>query len=351
MRDFRKQILCLAVLCGGCASLQRGPSSNTTAYSSSYTVTDLGTLPGASSTKVADINKNGEIVGTSGDHAFQWSNGVMTDLGTVGGKTSAAYRINDQGVVVGEASTASGEMHAFVWQNGIMKDLGVAGETSAAHGINSRGEIVGVASAKNVRGGAVLWSSGQRHFLGDLGPSGSGSTGISINDNGQIAGVSSGFASNQGVVRGVYWQNGTIIDLDTLGGLHSTANAVNDQGVVVGWSEIADSSTVAFQWQNGMMKQLGLLPGASVGPGTGGQAEAVNDSGQVVGTSPTSSGNMHAVIWNNGEITDLNSAISNTSGIVLARAMGINNSGQIVVEQQVVTDGTTRAFLLTRKSY
>src|SRR5215471_8140596 len=179
MGDFRKQVLVFCVLVGAFAPLA--------AAQTTYTVTNLGTLSGASSAKVAGINKSGQIVGTSADHAFLWSNGTMTDLGTLGGDVSSAYAINDLGQVVGQAATANGEMHAFLWANGVMTDLGVPGETSAAHGINSQGVIVGVASAKNVRGGAVQWFNGQRQFIGDLGPSGSGSTAISINDNGQIA--------------------------------------------------------------------------------------------------------------------------------------------------------------------
>ena len=143
MGDLCKQIVSFVALCGAFAGAA--------AAQSNYTVTDLGTLSGSNSVKVSDINKSGQIVGTSANHAFLWSNGVMTDLGTLGGSVSMAYSINDSGVVVGEAATASGEMHAFVWQNGVMKDLGVASETSAARGLNSRGDIVGVAYAKNVR--------------------------------------------------------------------------------------------------------------------------------------------------------------------------------------------------------
>lgn len=343
MSDFRKQILSFAVLCGAFAGAAVAQTS--------YTVTDLGTLSGSNSAKVSDINKSGQIVGTSANHAFLWSNGLMTDLGTLGGSVSMAYSINDSGVVVGEAATASGEMHAFVWQNGVMKDLGVAGETSAARGINSKGDIVGVAYAKNVRGGAVLWTGGQRQALGDLGPSGSGSTAISINDKGQIAGVSSGFSSNQGVVRAVVWLNGTISDLGALGGPHSTANAINAQTLVVGWAEVADNSAAAFQWQNGKMSQLASLPGSVTSAGNGTQAIAVNDTGVTVGSCVTSTGETHAVIWSSGKITDLNSLISQT-GLTLTRATGINRSGQIVVEQQSNLDGpTTRSFLLTPKQH
>ncbi|HKW64886.1 MAG TPA: hypothetical protein VJN89_20190 [Candidatus Acidoferrum sp.] len=343
MRDYCKQIVSFAALCATFAAAA--------AAQSSYTVTDLSTLAGSNSAKVADINKSGQIVGTSANHAFLWSNGVMTDLGTLGGSVSMAYSINDSGVVVGAASAASGEMHAFVWQNGVMKDLGVAGETSSARGINSKGDIVGVAYSKNVRGGAVLWSGGQRQSLGDLGPSGSGSTAISINDKGQVTGVSSGFSSNQGVVRAVVWLNGAITDLGALGGLHSTANAINAQTLVVGWAEVADNSTAAFQWQNGKMSQLAALPGSVTSSGNGTQAAALNDSGVIVGSCVTSAGETHAVIWNNGKITDLNSLIPQT-GLVLTRATGINRAGQIVVEQQTNLDGpTTRAFLLTPKQH
>lgn len=339
MRDFCKQILSFVVLLGALSSAA--------AAQTSYTVTDLGTLSGAASAKVSDINKSGQIVGTSANHAFLWSNGVMADLGTLGGSVSMAYSINDNGVVVGEAATNSGEMHAFVWQNGVMKDLGVAGETSAARGINSKGDIVGVAYSKNVRGGAVLWSGGQRQSLGDLGPSGSGSTAISINDKGQIAGVSSGFATNQGVIRAVVWLNGVISDLGALGGLHSTANAINAQTLAVGWAEVANNSTAAFQWQNGKMSQLTSLPGSVASSGNGTQAAAVSDAGVIVGSCVTSTGETHAVIWSNGKITDLNNLIPQT-GITLTRATGINRAGQIVVEQQTNLDGpATRAFLLT----
>ena len=44
-----------------------------------------------------------------------YSGGVMTDLGTLGGATSQANGINDNGQIVGYSTTASGQIHAFFY--------------------------------------------------------------------------------------------------------------------------------------------------------------------------------------------------------------------------------------------
>jgi probable HAF family extracellular repeat protein len=313
--------------------------------STKYAVIDLGGLAGSKSAQALAVNDLGQIVGKSANHAFLWENGVMTDLGTLGGHVSSANAINDLGQVVGESETATGEVHAFIWEQGSMRDLGSAGETSSAHGINKGGVIIGAMFAKNIRGGAVVWKDGVRQYLGDLGLSGSGSTAMAINNGGEIAGVSSGFAASGGVVRAVIWENGAIRDIGTLGGLHSSANALNTQGEVVGWAEIGDQVTAGFFWRNGAMQQLGMLSNGSVAPGNGTQAAAINDYSQIVGSSLNSKGESRAVIWENTKITDLNDLIHVAKGLVLTQATAINNQGQIVVEQQT-PDQPPKSFLL-----
>jgi probable HAF family extracellular repeat protein len=52
----------------------------------------------------------------------------MQDLGTLGGTWSEAYGVSADGaVVVGGAHNAAGQWRAFRWQNGVMQDLGTLG--------------------------------------------------------------------------------------------------------------------------------------------------------------------------------------------------------------------------------
>ncbi len=334
MGSFRKGLVAL-LLTFTCACLA--------AERRAYKIIDLGGLLNTKFAHVTRLNDSGQVVGISANHAFLWENGVMVDLGTLGGDFSLANGINDLGQVVGESKTLGGETHAFLWDHGTMSDLGTSTETSSAQGINNQGEIVGAISSKNTRGSAVLWKNRQRLSLADLAPTGSGSTAFAINANGDVTGVSSGFVSvSGGVVRAVVWHGGAVRDIGTLGGMHSTACALNDLGDVVGWAETPNHSTDAFLWRDGIMRNLKSLAGSSES-----QSFAVNRLVQVVGSSLNSKGESRAVIWENGKITDLNNLAAAPGGLVFTRARGINNRGQILVEVQVRTDGTTRSFLLT----
>jgi probable HAF family extracellular repeat protein len=121
-------------------------------WANSATPVDLGTLGGLVSV-AQSISLNRYVVGwsqkdqTDDSHAFLWQTGVgMRDLGTLsGGGTSSARGVNSLGQVVGEASAGSGLSHAFLWTEGEgMQDLGSPfGGPSAAYAINESGLIVG----------------------------------------------------------------------------------------------------------------------------------------------------------------------------------------------------------------
>jgi probable HAF family extracellular repeat protein len=89
--------------------------------------------------------------------------GASADAARLTGPATAAS-INARGQVVGQSTTASGELHAFLWEDGVMHDLGtLGGDYSAALGINARGEIVGQSVASTTSPlQAVLWTTQQR---------------------------------------------------------------------------------------------------------------------------------------------------------------------------------------------
>ena len=77
--------------------------------------TDLGAI------EAHGIDPSGQVVGynfspTAGDYrALLWSEGVLNDLGTLGGTGGMAFAINPAGQVVGRSRTAAGELHATLW--------------------------------------------------------------------------------------------------------------------------------------------------------------------------------------------------------------------------------------------
>lgn len=173
---------------------------------------DIGALPFAHPfTQPEAINKRGQIVGGSGPfvadtplvpRAFLFENGLMRNLGNLGGVASLARDINDRGQVTGYSSLRKpGVFHAFLWQDGRMVDIdgrkGVG--QSEGKGINKHGHVVGTSDHL----GAFVYRGKKLESLNALIDPAGGYTiqdVQGINDKGQIvgradqAGVPFGFA-------------------------------------------------------------------------------------------------------------------------------------------------------------
>ncbi len=300
------------------------------------------------------INNAGQIAGqgfappgpdgASPDQAFLWQDGVVTFLGSLANPTdrwqsSWAEGINNKGQIVGwsilpqSIVNSTCDYDAFLWQDGVMTDLGtLGGACSEAYAINDNGWIVGLSDTADGEEHAALWIPVPEP--GSMAALGLGILGLAVfnRPGGRLVAHGRGSAVNKILlvavlicicaarVRAVSY---VIQDLGPLGGADSYAYGVNQLGQVVGVSDAADGTQHAFLWQNGVMTHLGA-----------GYACGINDSGQVALSAMTSDGYYHASIWQNGAVTDL--------GIGAAQA--INNEGQ-VVGNTIASDGSEHAFL------
>ena len=123
------------------------------------------------------------------------------------------------------------------------------------------------------------------------------------------------------------WQGGRMRDLGTLGGDFSAARAVNDHGEIVGFSEMDVSRTAyrhrrAFLYVQGKMRDLGTLHGNSWS-----EAAGINVQDKIVGTAGTGFSDdmgvtiQQAVIWSGGKVRALDNPQS--------EAYAINRYGQV----------------------
>jgi len=297
------------------------------------------------------------------EHAFKWEEGVLTDLGTLGGNNSQGFWINDKGQIAGLAQNGMIDpllgiqlVHAVLWsEEGKIFDIGTfGGYESLSQAINKRGQVVGLA-ANTIPDPNAIFLLGQqaRAFLWDkktgmqdLGTLGTGNDAFAqyVNDRAQVAGYaytdttqnSTAFCGNVPTQDPFFWENGTMIDVGTLGGVCGYATDLNNQGQVIGNSDLAGDLTFhPFSWtKSGGMKDLGTFGGDN------GQANALNDAGEIVGKADFPGSQLHdAFLWKNGTMTDLGN-LGKTSN-----AHNINSSGQIVGASVINDDGELRPFL------
>ena len=322
-------------------------------------ISDSGLIAGFGTNGVID-----PLTGLAVLRGILYKRGSVIDLGTFGGRESIANSVNDRGQVVGCAATAvpdpygsmcSGQgpqqSRAFLWQNGVMRDLGTLGGPDAvAVAVNERGQVAGFSLTDSVPNAVTgmptnhpfLWENGTMRDLGTI-----GGTAIemvnALNNQGQVVG-SMNVAGDQSF-HPFLWNGQTLQDLGTFGGLWGRANSINDAGAVVGWActggPMTCDTTHAFVWQRGTMSDLGVLASGGCS-----DARSVNSRMQIVGFSDDCAGNGSAFLWEDGSLVDLNTlVIWNPSGAQLNIALDINERGEIAA-QGVLPNGDLHAFLL-----
>lgn len=221
----------------------------------------------------AGVNERGQIVGWSENKIHdQTCNApqVLQFRGTLWGPgedeiqelpplgddtTSAATAINNRGQAVGISGICDNAVgrfsaiNAVMWDNGEVIDLGdIGGDAwNTPTAINERGDVVGFANVEPSETGAFaphafLWT--EQDGIQDLGtlPGDTTSQALGINNRGQVVGMSCG----EGGCRAFLWDDGAMIDLNTLVGAsyddHLTfANDIDDRGRITGQAVSASS--------------------------------------------------------------------------------------------------------------
>ena len=296
-------------------------------------------------------------------HAFQWKDGVITDLGALPvNNNSAAGSINSHGWSTGQSQSATidpvvgiPEFHAVLWKQGQIIDLGTldSGRESLGIYVNDAGQVIGF-STINTNPDPVgffgfpthtfIWQNGEKLDIGTLGGADTAPGASCTNQPENLVVGGSTTTTTVSPKTGLpdadpfLWYKGAMIDLGTLGGTNGFAQCANHHHQVIGMSSLAANPAAcdfpvfnssgpgchAFFWDNGVMKDLGTLGGDNS------EAIWLNEAGNVVGSAdlagPTGNQTHDAVLWRHGKIHDLGTV----PGDPCSRGRGLKSRGQVV---------------------
>lgn len=323
----------LAALLLVVAALLAFGAGKSSAATQTYKVTDLGGFYAKS------VNDSGKAVGYRHSSGFNYqavlaeAGQPLTELGALPGDTSSeAHDVNGAGQVVG----TSGYDKSFLYENGQMKELSPPPGYSEprARAINNTGQVVGSLAGDDFASHAFLYENDQMKWLYQ-------GLANDINDAGQVAGEMLGAHAS-------LYSNGRLKDLGTLPDQDtSRATALNDAGQVVGYAfNEPDGAARAFLYEGGQMKDLTKLAVSRPSGFTLQEAREINNRGTVVGFGQYgSTGNLHAFVYENGRAVDLNDAVPFQSGRLLEEAVAVNDDGSILASGY--QNGSLRAYLLT----
>ena len=317
--------------------------------------------------------------------AVFWRDGVIENLGTLGGPHSAvlwAGGVNNSLMIVGISQTgildtlpgtwscgaflpaSDSTCVGFFWENGVMTARPTfGGDNGFATAVNNRAQVVGWAETpvhdptcdlplQALQFRAALWEP-KKGTMVELPPFPGDSTSAAtgINEKGQAVGISG--ECDQAVGRfsaqhAVLWEQGQVIPLDDLGGTTwHTPMAINQAGDITGFSNPADARDLlgefiahAVLWTpEGGIQDLGRLPGDSTSQGLG-----INILRQVVGVSSGPAGS-RAFLWQDGTLVDLNTIVDPAYPDSLVVAGDINDDGVITGRAREAATGRFVTFI------
>jgi probable HAF family extracellular repeat protein len=280
-------------------------------------------------------------------NAVLWKGSKIINLGTLGGNQSAGIGVNNAGQVTGWALNpipdswglacpCGTQSRAFLWQNGVMRDLGtLGGPDSFGQYVNDGGHVAGFSFTNNIPNPTTgiptvdpfFWDGRKMRDLGTLG----GTFGAvnDMNNKDQVIGTSNLDGDIEG--HAFMWDPAqpTMRDLGTLGGTFAIPSMLNKAGTVVGVATNTNDELLhAVLWRDFVIHDLGTVPGDGCS-----WAWGVNARDQVVGISlpfPCDFSVAHAFLWDRGSMVDLNTLIPSNSSFKLVYSVAIDDAGEII---------------------
>jgi len=267
-------------------------------------MTPLGNLPGGYASSARDVNDNGQVVGFAstdgggGNQPFIWKSQTgMMNLGLLVGCTGgAAFAINNAGEVIGTGDF-EGQQRAFLWsaRDGV-EFLSWTDRKILPRWLSDTGTIFGAEWTGTTYHGFIYEREAGVSYVLPPAPYDEADVGHG-SGNGLVVGGFTDRATNTS--RG-FLMDEEITIFEPLEGFDTTyANRVNDEGIVFGASV------------------LGGAPETSI-----------------------------ATVWIASEPVALHALVDDAQGWVLQRVTDLNSAGQIV-GQGINPDGHTHGYLLT----
>ncbi len=319
---------------------------------------------------------------------------TFTEIPTLGGASNHAHGINEFDVVVGESATAGGLTRAFQFDDGILIDLGtLGGPNSVARSINVEGSAAGTSDEAAAFNQPTQWFVGAPPFNMGLIPGAVRADAFDIVLNSVAAGTSFDSLNNPTATR---WTGATPIDVfagssedpfasrgfgtniggDIVGWMdinkgacgptptrrsflrkgggptiieiaplldqcaEGSANAINDDGFIVGEIDSGIETHAFLADAFVFFDDLGTLGGPFA------SASAINRNNLIVGESDDPAGDRHAFLFRDTQMFDLNDHLVNSLGWTLVTAEDINTLSRIVGLAERPS-GELRGYLLT----
>lgn len=197
------------------------------------------------------------------------------------------------------------------------------------------GMIVGRSNIAAGFSHATLWKNVDNTYIPtDLGtlPAGISSSANAINDNGQIVGSSTNTDSSAD--HGVIWNQRQTFpfdyvptDLGTLGGKASFAVGINNNGRIVGMAQNARGRFRPVVWNKVNNKYVASVLSCKAGNCT---VAGINNNGQIVGQYTDFFGSTNGIVWTQRQRFPFDYVPTGLTGGKFGSANGINDNGQIV---------------------